>query len=51
MRRNFQEDISDSKRFIVTMELVPKAESMGRSIDSVLSLSNDAHLDGRQGDP
>jgi methylenetetrahydrofolate reductase (NADPH) len=47
MVRLFQKDILDPEQFIVTMELVPKAESTGRSIDMILRLAHEAHNDGR----
>ena len=43
----FQNDINDPEKFVITMELVPKAESTGRSIDTVLSLAQEAFEDGR----
>lgn len=47
MKRNFQSDINDPEKFVITMELVPKAESSGRSIDAVLELAEGARSDGR----
>ncbi|SPD71789.1 Methylenetetrahydrofolate reductase [uncultured Desulfobacterium sp.] len=47
MARNFQTDLADPNLFVVTMELVPKAESIGRSIDTVLQFADDALNDGR----
>ncbi|MBA3035015.1 MAG: methylenetetrahydrofolate reductase [Desulfobacterium sp.] len=47
MSRNFRSDLSDPDRFIITMELVPKAESTGRSINTVLEFSKQALNDGR----
>ncbi len=47
MSRNFQNDLADPDHFVVTMELVPKGESAGRSIDTAHRLANDALIDGR----
>lgn len=47
MATNFSEDLADPKRFVFTMELVPKAESSGRSIDTILQFAHDARVDGR----
>jgi dissimilatory sulfite reductase (desulfoviridin) alpha/beta subunit len=47
MSVTFQNDINDPEKFVITMELVPKAESTGRSIDSVLGLAQEAFEDGR----
>ncbi|MFH1629294.1 MAG: methylenetetrahydrofolate reductase C-terminal domain-containing protein [Pseudomonadota bacterium] len=43
----FREDISDSKRFVITMELVPGEQSKGRSVDTVMSIADAALSDGR----
>jgi methylenetetrahydrofolate reductase (NADPH) len=47
MASSFQEDITNPEKFIITLELVPKAESSGRSIDTVLELADGARRDGR----
>ncbi|MBA3028339.1 MAG: methylenetetrahydrofolate reductase [Desulfobacteraceae bacterium] len=47
MTTQFQKDIRNPEKFIITMELVPKAESSGRSIDAVLELAEGARKDGR----
>ena len=47
MCTNFQADLSDAGTFINTMELVPKAEPEGRSIDTVLGFARKAQADGR----
>lgn len=47
MDTNFQADLSGSGRFIITMELVPKAEPEGRSINTVLGFAKKAQADGR----
>ena len=45
--RNFNDDISDPGKFVVTLELVPGRESSGRSIDSIQGICRDACDDGR----
>ena len=47
MRSTFREDISDSSRFVITMELVPGEQSKGRSVDTVMRIAEDALSDGR----
>ena len=47
MGSTFREDISDSSRFVITMELVPGEQSKGRSVDTVMSIADDALSDGR----
>lgn len=47
MTSQFQNDIANPEKFIITMELVPKAESAGRSIDAVIELADGALKDGR----
>ena len=47
MGSTFREDISDSSRFVVTMELVPGEQSKGRSVDTVMTIAEDALSDGR----
>jgi len=47
MLRIFQNDIIDSKRFIITMELVPGREPAGRSVDVIKAMAADAFADGR----
>jgi len=47
MTLHFQEDMNNPEKFIITMELVPKAESAGRSIDAVIELADGALKDGR----
>ena len=47
MLRVFQNDILNSKRFVITMELVPGREPAGRSVDSVKGMAADAFADGR----
>lgn len=47
MNKNFRKDLLESDRFITTMELVPKAVSEGRSIDTVLQFAQKAFADGR----
>jgi methylenetetrahydrofolate reductase (NADPH) len=47
MTRFFNKDLLEQDQFIFTMELVPKAESTGRSIDTILQFAKQAKLDGR----
>ena len=47
MLRVFEHDLADPDRFVITLELVPGAESRGRQIDKVLSIARDAFEDGR----
>jgi hypothetical protein len=42
MGSSFREDISDSSRFVVTMELVPGEQSKGRSVDTVMRIAEEA---------
>ena len=36
MKRSFREDILDKDRFVITLELVPGAESTGRAVEKVM---------------
>lgn len=45
--RIFRDDITDDDRFVVTLELVPGSESLGRSVDTVMAIAADAYADGR----
>jgi methylenetetrahydrofolate reductase (NADPH) len=47
MLRIFQSDISQTQQFIITLELVPGRESLGRSVDSVMGIAKDSFADGR----
>ena len=47
MLRVFQTDILDPEQFVVTLELVPGRESIGRSVDTVIGIAKDAFSDGR----
>ncbi len=47
MLRVFQKDITDSDNFIITLELVPGKESIGRSVDTVMGIAKDSFSDGR----
>ena len=47
MLRVFQNDLADAKKFVVTLELVPGRESIGRSVDTVMGIARDAFADGR----
>ncbi len=45
--RVFRDDIEDPDHFVITLELVPKAESRGRSVDTVMAIARSAYEDGR----
>ena len=45
--RVFRDDIEDPDHFVITLELVPKAESRGRSVDTVMAIARAAYDDGR----
>ena len=45
--RFFRDDIQDPSHFVVTLELVPGAESRGRALDTVMQIAADAYADGR----
>jgi methylenetetrahydrofolate reductase (NADPH) len=47
MLRVFQSDINDPGHFVITLELVPGRESVGRSVDTVMGIARDAYADGR----
>jgi len=47
MLRVFQKDITDSRNFVITLELVPGKESIGRSVDTVMGIAKDSFSDGR----
>ncbi|MCP4721603.1 MAG: methylenetetrahydrofolate reductase, partial [Desulfobacteraceae bacterium] len=47
MLRIFSDEISNSKNFVVTLELVPGRESAGRNIDTLKGIARDAFGDGR----
>ncbi len=47
MLKVFQHDITDPEKFVVTLELVPKRTSFGKSIDTILAIAQDAFDDGR----
>ena len=47
MLRVFQNDLSDPKRFIITLELVPGRESFGQPLDSLKGIAADSFADGR----
>ena len=47
MLRVFQDDLADRNHFLITLELVPGKESMGRSVDTVMGIAKDAFADGR----
>jgi methylenetetrahydrofolate reductase (NADPH) len=45
--RVFRDDIEDPDHFVITLELVPKAESRGRSVETVMGIAQAAYEDGR----
>ncbi|MBT8342885.1 MAG: methylenetetrahydrofolate reductase, partial [Desulfatitalea sp.] len=47
MLRIFQSDLHDTDHFVVTLELVPGREAMGRTVDTVMGIARDAFADGR----
>ncbi|MBI5063061.1 MAG: methylenetetrahydrofolate reductase, partial [Desulfatitalea sp.] len=47
MLRVFQNDLFEEKHFVVTLELVPGREHLGRAVDAVMGISRDAFADGR----
>ena len=47
MLRVFQHDINDPDRFVITLELVPRRASFGRSVEKILAIAQDAFADGR----
>ncbi len=47
MIRIFSDEISNPKNFVVTLELVPGRESVGRNIDTLKGIAMDAFGDGR----
>ena len=47
MLRVFQNDLFDPDKFVVTLELVPGREAIGRSVDKVMGIARDAYADGR----
>ena len=47
MLRVFQNDLLNTKNFIITLELVPGKESTGRSVDTVMGIAQDSFSDGR----
>ena len=47
MLRVFQNDLSDPKRFIITLELVPGRESFGQPLDLLKGIAADSFADGR----
>ncbi len=47
MIRIFSDEISNPKNFVVTLELVPGRESVGRSVDTLKGIARDAFGDGR----
>jgi len=47
MLRIFQNDLLNTDNFIITLELVPGKESIGRSVDTVMGIAKDSFSDGR----
>lgn len=47
MIRFFRHDMEDTDRFVVTLELVPGAKSISRTVDTVMGMAKDAYTDGR----
>jgi methylenetetrahydrofolate reductase (NADPH) len=47
MLRIFQNDLLNTDDFIITLELVPGKESIGRSVDTVMGIAKDSFSDGR----
>lgn len=45
--RDFRKDIKAPGRFVVTLELVPGRQSKGRSVDTIMTIAEAAHADGR----
>jgi len=47
MLRVFQNDLYLSDEFMITLELVPGKDSVGRSVDTVMGIARDSFADGR----
>ena len=47
MGRSFQADLSDPRRFVITLELVPGASYQGLALDTVTRIAEEALADGR----
>jgi methylenetetrahydrofolate reductase (NADPH) len=47
MLRVFQNDLLKEGHFVVTLELVPGREHLGRALDAVMGISREAFADGR----
>jgi hypothetical protein len=47
MSHSFREHIEDPERFVITLELVPGAETRGRTLDTVKGIAAEALADGR----
>lgn len=45
--RTFRKDIAKPERFVITLELVPREQSRGRSVDTVMAIAESALADGR----
>jgi len=47
MLRVFQNDLYLLDEFMITLELVPGKDSIGRSVDTVMGIARDSFSDGR----
>ncbi|MEW6260512.1 MAG: methylenetetrahydrofolate reductase C-terminal domain-containing protein [Thermodesulfobacteriota bacterium] len=47
MLRVFRNDMTDPGRFVITLELIPGREHIGKSVDTVIDIARDAFSDGR----
>jgi methylenetetrahydrofolate reductase (NADPH) len=45
--REFNDDLANPEKFVITLELVPGRESNGRTIDTIKGMCRDAAADGR----
>ncbi len=45
--RTFRKDLAKPESFVITLELVPGEQSRGRSVDTVMSIAENALADGR----
>jgi methylenetetrahydrofolate reductase (NADPH) len=47
MLRVFRTDLYEPDKFVITLELVPGREAVGRTVDTVMGIAGDAFTDGR----
>lgn len=47
MLRVFRNDMTDPERFVITLELIPGREHIGKSVETVIAIARDAFADGR----